>query len=176
MRSSFIQKMKFAVCVALVVTCFIEMPMQNVEAAELSAVNADVVEIMEADLEKIPEGYFDYLQNARAVLTGCRILVDFSSDGMGITIFTGTTDICPVVGVKDIKVEQKVWYGWKTVATSVGGEFTDTDGMAVGVTFTGAIKDETYRVSCVHYADLTYDGVTNYTEGSSNTGSFVFTY
>lgn len=167
------KKIKNVICFALTVASLVGVPTLEAFAATNES---SVVEVMKAELGEVPNGYFANLQNARASLTECRIIIDFESSGMGITIFTGTTDVCPIVGVKDVKVEQKVWYGWKTVAVGSGGEVADTNSVAVSMTFTGAIKDETYRVSCVHYADLAYDGVTNYTEGESNTGSFVFTY
>ncbi|MBE5883004.1 MAG: hypothetical protein E7291_01050 [Lachnospiraceae bacterium] len=170
------RRVKKLICFTLAVACLSGMPTIGVTAAEENLYQDSKVEIMEAQIVPVPEGYFDYLQNTRAVLTGCRISVSFSGSGMGITAHTGTTDVCPVVGVKNIKVEQKVWYGWKEVAYSTGAEVRDTSSMAVSVTYTGAVKDETYRVSCVHYADLTYDGVTQYTEGAASTGAFVFTY
>lgn len=175
MENCVLRKMRKVICFALTVICLIGTPVVEANAAEVQVISEET-EIMKVQVEQVPDGYFDYLQKMRAVLTECRIAIDFSSAGMGITIFTGTTDKSPIVGVKDIKVEQKVWYGWKTVAVGSGGEVADTNSMAVSMTFTGAIKDETYRVSCTHYADLTYDGVENYTEGSNNTGAFVFTY
>ncbi len=176
MEKNVFRKMRYFMCLTLAAICLVGMPCIRVDAAKESQSIVSDVEAMETRIEKLPEGYFDYLKKVRAVLTECRIIIDFESSGMGISIFTGTTDECPEVGVKDIKIEQKVWYGWKLVAYADGASFKDTDGMAVGVTYTGAEKGKTYRVSCVHYADLTYDGVTKYTEGTSNTGAFVFTY
>lgn len=175
MLKKFGNELKKIVCFVLTVMILASAPYVEVNAEELCSTEEEV-EIMEVCVGELPDGFFAELQNARSVLSGCRIIVDFGSDGMGITIFTGTTDISPIVGVKDIKVEQKVWYGWKEVAFADGAEVADTSGMSVHMTFTGAVKDETYRVRCTHYADLTYDGVENFTEGEGNTGSFVFTY
>ena len=43
--------------------------------------------------------------------------------------------------------------------------------MAVCITYANAVKDATYRISCVHYAD-----VNGYMEGTNDTGAFVYTY
>ena len=150
--------------------------MPEVNAAEKMTYSDSKIEMLEGTVGDLPEGYFDNLKMSRAVLSDCTIVIGFGDSGMRISIFTGASDIVPVLGVKDIKVEQKVWYGWKTVAVASGGQFTDTSGMSYGVTYTNAIKGETYRVSCVHYADLTYDGVESFTEGTNCTGEFVFTY
>lgn len=173
MKRNVINKVKMIICFAFAVTCLAGTPSLNVNAAEQCI---DGIENMEVSVGELPEGYFEDLKNARAVLSGCRTTIGCSSAGMGITIYTGTSSKSPIVGVKDIKVEQKVWYGWKEVAYADGAEVTDASGMSVYVTFTGAVKGETYRVSCVHYADLTYDGVDNITEGASCTDPFVFTY
>lgn len=172
MKRNVIKKLKSVISLGVVLACMMTCSLE-VNAEERLMTD---VEIMDVAVGEVPEGYFDELQNARAVLSGCKITVGFSSAGMGITIYSGTSSVCPVVGVKDIKVEQKVWYGWKEVAYADGAEVEDTSAMSVHMTFTGAVKDETYRVRCIHYADLTYDGVENFTEGEGNTGSFVFTY
>lgn len=172
MKRKMWKKVRTIFGLALTVVCLANVAPLEVKAAEQGA----DVEVLTATVSELPEGYFDDLQNSRAVMTNCKIILGFSSAGMQIEIFTGTTGTVPVVGVKDIKVQQKVWYGWKTVAVCSGAERTDSDGLAMTTIYDEAIKDETYRVTCVHYADLTYDGVENYTEGENDTGAFVFTY
>lgn len=176
MKRKLWKKIRRVLSLALAVACLVNVSPLEANAAEAGNYANEEVEVLTAEISELPEGYFDDLQNSRAVLTNCKIMLTFSSDGMQIEIFTGTTGIVPVVGIKDIKVQQKVWYGWKTVAVASGGERTDTSGLGLMVTYDEAIKDETYRVTCVHYADLTYDGVENYTEGENDTGEFVFTY
>ena len=171
-----LKKIRKKVGIVLSVFFFMYVPLLQVSAAEQIPTVGEKIEEMESFTSNLPEDYFERLQNTRAVLSDCIISVGFGSDGMDIEIMTGTNDIVPVVGVKDIRVEQKMWYGWKLVAVSNGAEVTDSDGIVVHVVFKGAIKDKTYRVTCVHYADLVYDDVTEYTEGYANTGEFVFTY
>ena len=59
---------------------------------------------------------------ARTMMVDCYISICSSEAGMHIEISTCTVDMASVLGVKDIKIMKKVWYGWKTVATSNGGE------------------------------------------------------
>ena len=174
MKKRMLKKVKRAIGLALVALFLVNAPMQEVSAAEQAAVEQEEVEQMEAAVREMSEEEIAKLPMTRTVLTGCTIAVTYKATGMQIEIYTGTTQDAPVVGVKDIKVEQKVWYGWKTVATSAGGEMYDTMGVTCTVTYTGAQLGETYQVSCVHFADLDYDGVTQYTEAANSTGSFTY--
>lgn len=171
-----VRKIRKVIGLVLSVIFLVNIPMTEVNAATQNPSFDEEVEVMESVVGEVPRGYFEQLQNARAALSDCIISVGFGSEGMDIEILTSASVIVPVVGVKDIRVEQKMWYGWKLVAVSNGAEVTDSDGISVHVVFTGAIKDKTYRVTCVHYADLVDDGVEEYTECYANTGEFVFTY
>ena len=104
-------------------------------------------------------------------LLDCEVIMSFSADGLYMEFTTGCTNIASVIGVKDIKVQQKMWYGWKTVGTSTGTKKTNCTIAVVGVTYPDAVKDGTYRVISTHYAD--YDG---YEEVVNDTGAFKFTY
>ena len=171
-----VKRIRKAVGMVLAIMLFVNIPIMEAEAAEQYRDKDESVEVMECSVGEVTEGYFEQIKNARTSLSDCIISVGFSSEGMDIDIMTTTNATVPVVGIKDIRVEQKVWYGWKLVAVSSGAEVTDSDGLSVHVVFKGAIKDKTYRVTCVHYADLEYDGVEEYTECYANTGEFVFTY
>lgn len=105
------------------------------------------------------------------MLAQCIISVSGSDDGMCINITTGSVGRASVLGVKDIQIQKKVWYGWKTVAVCSGGESYDHASMGISILYDNAIKDETYRITCVHYGDV--DG---YIEGTNDTGEFVYTY
>ena len=52
----------------------------------------------------------------------CEIIMAFTMEGLEMTFTTLCVDVASVIGVKDIKVQQKMWYGWKTVFTSSGAE------------------------------------------------------
>lgn len=105
-------------------------------------------------------------------LVNCQIIMAFSADeGLVMTFTTSCVGLAKVIGVKDIKVQQKMWYGWKTVLVSDGAESVDRASFGANLTYSDAIKDKTYRVICTHYAD--YDG---YEESVNDTGAFKFTY
>ena len=105
------------------------------------------------------------------MMTDCIISVSCSAAGMRIEISTGTVGTASVLGIKDIVVKKKVWYGWKTVAT--GESVEDYNRTIVGASFlySNAEYGETYRITCTHYAN-----VTEYIEAENDTGGIVFTY
>lgn len=108
---------------------------------------------------------------ARTFLVNCTIAIKNSSDGMLVEFITDATQKASLLGVKDIKIQKKVWYGWKTVATSTGAESQNVGGFDCHVLYTGAELGETYRISCVHYGT-----VDSYTEVENQTEGFIFTY
>lgn len=108
--------------------------------------------------------------NIKALLHNCLISVNSSSSGMRVTFMTDCVQVASTIGVKDVLIKQKVWYGWKTVATSVGGyNINETTYMGT-IYYTNAIKGETYRITCTHYADAD-----EYTEVNGEL-EFIFTY
>lgn len=123
-------------------------------------------EVLEAEVIDMGEDTVPYTS-----LGQCIISISGHDDGMYIDITTGADGTASVIGVKDIKIERKFWYGWSTVATCSGGEIHDRTMMGICITYANAVKDATYRISCVHYAD-----VNGYTEGTNDTGAFVYTY
>ncbi len=99
----------------------------------------------------------------------CEIIMAFTLDGLEMDFTTSCVDIASVIGVKDIKVQQKMWYGWKTVLTSPGAENQNEDLFCASLTYPDAVNGKTYRVTCVHYAN--YDV---YEEVENDTGAFKF--
>ena len=51
-------------------------------------------------------------------MVDCEITMAFTLNGLEMTFTTLSVEVSSVIGVKDIKVQQKMWYGWKTVMTS----------------------------------------------------------
>lgn len=105
------------------------------------------------------------------IMTDCEIVLAFTGNGLEMTFSTSSIRMSSVIGVKDIKVQQKMWYGWKTVFTSDGAENYNQDVFMGGVTYPDAVNGKTYRVTCVHYAN--YDV---YEEVENDTGAFKFIY
>ena len=101
----------------------------------------------------------------------CDITMAFRSEGLVMTFSTACLGTASVIGVKDIKVQQKMWYGWKTVQTSTGAENQNESIFACKLTYSDAEVGKTYRVLCTHYAN-----VDRYEEFENDTGSFKFIY
>lgn len=146
-------------------------PLLEASAAEYGAESGEeIVELDATIIDKVSDTSA-INPNVRTFLVNCFLNIYSSSDGMLVEMSTDTTKVASVIGVKDIKIQKKVWYGWKTVATSSGAESKNTNTIALSVLYEDAEYGETYRVSCVHYGDV--DG---YTEVKNQIDSFEFIY
>ncbi len=117
---------------------------------------------------------FDWSQGISpyTMLTDCMISVSGDSEGMHIGIATGVVGIGSVLGVKDVKIYKKGWFGiWDLVATSSGGESYDRSTMGISILYPEAVKDATYKITCIHYGN-----VNGYTEYENDSGAFVYSF
>lgn len=112
-----------------------------------------------------------YSSSVRPLTTmvDCEITMAFTLKGLEMSFTTLSVEVSSVIGVKDIKVQQKMWYGWKTVMTSNGGENQNEDIFVGELIYPDAVNGKTYRVICTHYAN--YDV---YEEVENDTGAFKF--
>lgn len=155
---------------AMLMTLIFTMSMPSLKAhAEENVTN----EMLNAGVTVINNGteYKAYGVQPLTTMFNCEIILAFTGNGLEMTFTTSSVDISSVIGVKDIKVQQKMWYGWKTVFTSDGAENHNEDMFGMGVTYPDAVNGKTYRVTCVHYAN--YDV---YEETENDTGAFKFIY
>lgn len=92
------------------------------------------------------------------------------TDEILITFGTTSSFIAKTMGVRDIYVQEKVWYGWKTIAQATGSR--DNSGIYSGqCRCTNATKGKTYRVLCTHFA-IESNGTEHIVENKSET--FVY--
>lgn len=165
------RKQKSGKIVALVLALIFAFSVPAQEAhAEEAYLNEDTT--MKVTVTNMSPEYS--ISDVRPITTmfDCEIIMAFKMDeGLCMTFTTSCAGTASVIGVKDIKVQQKMWYGWKTVLTSDGAENYNEPIFAAGLKYADAIKDKTYRVICTHYADV--DG---YEEVVNDTGAFKFTY
>lgn len=161
-----IQKKMVAFIMTLAVA--IGIPAQGVQAKEVYEGNPSIVVA-----NMVEEGYeYETLKvQPRTTMYDCEIILAFTAEGLKMDFSTACYGVASVIGVKDIKVQQKMWYGWKTVLTSDGAENQNENVFACTLTYEEAIRDKTYRVMCTHYA---YVDV--YEEGVNDTGAFKFIY
>ena len=157
------QKSGKIVALALALIFAFSVPVQEAHAEE-AYLNGDTT--MKVTVTNMSPEYSISDVKPITTLFDCEIIMAFKMDeGLCMTFTTSCAGDAKVIGVKDIKVQQKMWYGWKTVLISDGAIF------AADLKYADAIKDRTYRVICTHYADL--DG---YEEVVNDTGAFKFTY
>ena len=153
-------------CTALAALFLVSTPCTQALAAEAES---QEVQVLEASVYALPVE--ENTPSLQTVFGNCAIVIDGSDSGMLVQIQTQSFGVSSVIGVKDIKIQKKVWYGWQTVGTSSGGELTNVSNMVCSVLYEGAIKGETYKITCVHYANV--DG---YKEGIGDSGEFVYNY
>lgn len=146
----------------------VSVPTQEAQAAEYNNENSTLTVVVTNRTQE-----YDLLRvQPRTTMFNCQIIMAFKADeGLSMTFTTSCAGEAKVIGVKDIKVQQKMWYGWKTVFISDGAESYNCAIFAADLNYPDAIKDKTYRVICTHYADA--DG---YEEAENDTGAFKFTY
>ncbi|MBE5892602.1 MAG: hypothetical protein E7286_04380 [Lachnospiraceae bacterium] len=170
MKGFVLKKVQRTVSVMLMTLFIVSTVPMDVQAAELEMRKEnEVKELIMIPLEQ-REGENETNSSIRTLLFNCFISVYCGSSGMEIAFNTDCVQTASRIGVKDIVIKQKVWYGWKTVATSAGGYLTNVDMFVGEIVFTNAIKGETYRITCTHYADAD-----EYTE-VHNELDIVFTY
>ena len=146
----------------------VSVPTQKAQAAEYSNENSTLTVVV---TNKTQEYELLGVQ-PRTTMFDCEIIMAFKADeGLVMSFTTSCAGEAKVIGVKDIKVQQKMWYGWKTVFISDGAESYNCAIFGADLVYPDAIKDKTYRVICTHYADR--DG---YEEVVNDTGAFKFTY
>lgn len=106
------------------------------------------------------------------MLADCIITVGEESDGMHISISTGSVGTASVLGVKDVKIYKKNGRGnWELVAISSGGESKNCTMMGISIIYGNAVKGATYKITCIHYGNV--DG---YIEGENDSGAFVYDF
>ncbi len=159
--------LKKVVSLAFVVALLVATPAYEALAAEeLITVNPNVEVIEGTLLEQNEPRRPMIVPFSTTSMSRASIIVAFSNKGMAIEINTSLNASGAYVGVKDIKIQKKVWYGWDTVATSEGGQNTNTSASALNLLYTGAVKGETYRVTCTHYGYYTkYIEIKNESDG-----------
>lgn len=140
----------------------------EVLGAEIPVEDEETVEILDAKVERYESDSGIMLMTRFGDAT---ITVSRGDRGMEVCITTVVNGTASIVGVKDIKIKHKVWWGWDTVATSSGGCVYDSEGMSCTLYYAGAIQGDTYKISCVHYADV--DG---YHELESETTDFIYNF
>lgn len=142
-----LKKITCTLLTALLINVSWMTPVFAAEETEIVDLDAAVIAIYDAS-------GLGGIQARSTTFVDTSICISYSSAGMYVTIDTDLSMTGSVVGVKDIKIQRQDGSSWTTVATSSGAEATNAGGCTVALTYTGAVKGETYRVTCVHYGNV----------------------
>ena len=84
-------------------------------------------------------------------LTACNLEVGIANNGLEISFVTSANQYADEIGVKNVVLQEKAWYGWKDIPVS---SYYRNNSMLYsgGVVYTAAEAGKTYRVKCTHYA------------------------
>lgn len=136
-------------------------------AEEIVTVSPDVVEMEEfmTEVESKP-GISLY-----ATILTSNFGISFSSYCITMSISPQANRTASVVGVKNIKLQKKVWYGWDVVATGAGGEVYNATSMYWNGYYYSPEYGATYKVTYTIYANV--DG---YAEADIEKGNYVCSY
>lgn len=163
-----VKQIKSLLLWTLMVILLVSFMDMEVLGAEIPVEDEETVEILDAKVERYESdsGIMPMTRFGNATITVSR-----GDRGMEVCIVTMTNGTASIIGVKDIKIKHKVWWGWETVAKSSGGYMNNSAGMSCTIYYADAIQGDTYKVSCVHYADV--DG---YHELESETTDFIYNF
>ena len=98
-------------------------------------------------------------------LTACEVGIGIANNGLLMSFDTTATHVADEIGVKNVVLQEKTWYGWKDIPVSNYCKY-NSDFYMGDVIYTLATKGTTYRVKCTHYAkfgstELTLDNTSS---------------
>lgn len=157
---------KRIVAFIMAVAFALSIPVQGVQAEEVHKDSTSMPTVITVAQE---QEYDTFGVQPITTMYDCEIIMAFTTEGLKLDFSTACLGTASVIGVKDIKVQQKMWYGWKTVLTSVGAENQNGSVFSCNLTYEGAENNKTYRVICTHYANVDV-----YEEFVNDTGAFKF--
>lgn len=129
---------------------------------------APIVVVLETD----DGGSTEQGPTPRTTISGCNITYNCEADGLRGSLTASTTQTASEIGFKDLEVQEKVWYGWKTVGQDLEGlTATNTDSLNASYYFASAENDTKYRVKCTFFANV--DG---YVEEEKVSPTFTFRF
>lgn len=122
-------------------------------AANLNILAAEnpFVEIPQSKIEVVEE--MDETANVMSdpLLAACNLGIGIADNGLLISFDTNATHVADEIGVKNVVLQEKTWYGWKDIPVSNYCKY-NSDYYMGDIVYTAATKGTTYRVKCTHYA------------------------
>lgn len=146
----------------LAISCMCTMDV-TAEASNVRVMDTEEPVVLEVEVEGMNR--FSDFSTYATVFDEASVSVVYDRQGMHIDICTTMNGVASVVGVKDIEIQRKTWYGWTTVATASGGESRNVTTCVCTLHYHGTVAGESYRVVRTHYGNV--DG---YRELQAETG------
>ena len=109
---------------------------------------------------EVPQKRIEVIQNennfintaSNPALSACEVGVGIANNGLYITFDTTATQQASEIGVKNVVLQEKTWYGgWNDIPMNNYCTY-NSDWYSGDVIYTSAKKGTTYRVKCTHYA------------------------
>ena len=157
------------VCAVLAMAFLVSLPYAQVSAAQSVEVVSQEVQVLEAVVYELPSD--ENRPALRTIFYNGIVNVNGSDDGMLIEVSAEANGVASEIGIKDIKIQRKVWYGWSTVATSSGGVMNNVSSVGCRILYPDAVKGATYRILYTVFGNV--DG---YAESDGSSGEFVYSY
>ncbi len=152
MKNAISKQLKKIISSMLIIVFFVSMMGIEVFAAE--STNISDKDVMELKAEVVGIDNDSEISIMSTDFVDASITVSRTSQGMRIVCTTIVNRTASIVGVKDIMVYHKEGSKWVPVATSDGGSLSDTMGVSITAYYPNAIYGDTYKISCVHYANV----------------------
>lgn len=129
------------------------------------AANKTFIEIPSSQVEVVPDTSSSNSVKSNPSLASCEIGIGAVDNGLQITFVTRATQTADEIGVKNVVLQEKTWYGWKDIPAS-NYSTTNSRYYIGGIVYTSATEGTTYRVKCTHYAkfgstELTLDNTSS---------------
>lgn len=109
------------------------------------------IELPQDEVEVISEANGSIVVLSEPTLLACNVGIGIADNGLLITFDTNASHTADEIGVKNVVLQEKTWYGWKDMPVSnyckYNSYFYSGD-----IVYTLATKGTTYRVKCTHYA------------------------
>lgn len=109
------------------------------------------VESPQEIIEIVPETDNSVSVLSNPSLTACEVGIGIANNGLLMSFDTTATHVADEIGVKNVVLQEKTWYGWKDIPVSNYCKY-NSDFYMGDVIYTLATKGTTYRVKCTHYA------------------------
>ena len=74
--------------------------------------------VPQSKINIVPGTFEDIQQRDSFSLAGCTLEIGIASNGVEVSFVTSATQTANEIGVKDVVLQQKTWYGWKDIPIS----------------------------------------------------------